>query len=146
MTSYFTNRFQAVKIGTTYSKKFRVLSGVPQGSQLGFILFLIFINDLPTVINHSACLLFADDLKVFRSISYYNDCLLLQSDLTAVSVSCTNNFLILNIKKCQAMSLSSSTSFLYPYNIGFIELSRVNCMKDLGVILDPKLTFNFHLD
>ena len=80
MSSYLTNRFQVVKIGTTYSKKFRVLSGVPQGSHRGPILFLIFINDLPTVINHSACLLFADDLKIFRSICHYNDCLLLQSD------------------------------------------------------------------
>ena len=74
-------------------------------------------------------------------------CLLLQSDLTAVSVWCKNYFLFLNIKKCQAMSFSRSTcNILYPYNIDSIELSRVNCMKDLGVIFDPKLTFNFHVD
>ena len=45
------------------------------------------------------------------------------------------------------MSFSRSTSsILYSYSIDSIELSQVNCMKDLGVILDPKLTFNFHVD
>ena len=72
---------------------------------------------------------------------------MLQFDLTAVSVWCKNNFLILNIKKCQAMSFNRSTSsILYSYNIDSIQLSRVNCMIDFGFILDPKLAFNFHVD
>ena len=101
LSSYLIKRFQIVKIGASFSNKFKVTSGVPQGSHLGPVLFLLFINDLPGVVKHSVCLLFADDLKIFRSISSKNDCQLLQSDLNAVSIWCKNNQLTLNIKKCQ---------------------------------------------
>jgi hypothetical protein len=57
---------------------------------LGPLLLNIFINDLCEVINHSNCLLFADDLKVYRAINSPSDCLLLQSDIACVRAWCSN--------------------------------------------------------
>ena len=79
-SSYLINRIQIVKIGSSLINKFRVSSGVPQGSHVGPVLFLLFINNLSEVVKHSVCLLFVDDLKIFRSISNLNGCQLLHFD------------------------------------------------------------------
>jgi hypothetical protein len=75
------------------------LSGVPQGSVLGPLLLNIFINDLCDVIIHSNCLLFADDLKVYRAINSPSDCSLLQSDIDCVHAWCLANFMKPNFSK-----------------------------------------------
>ena len=59
---------------------FNVTSGVPQGSHLGPVLFILFINDLPTILKHSECKIFADDVKIYRSVESLNDSKFLQSD------------------------------------------------------------------
>ena len=82
-------------INSISSYKFIVSSAVPQGSRhLGRLLFLLlFINDLPKVVKYSKCLLFADDLKIYRSISNLNECCLLQLAINAVVNCCElNNF------------------------------------------------------
>jgi len=61
-----------------------VLSGVPHGSVLGPLLFLVFINDLPQWINNSMLLLFADDTNVYRKIRENYDEILLQQDLDSL--------------------------------------------------------------
>ena len=79
LESYLSNRTQRVVFKNNISREILVTSGVPQGSHLGPLLFLIFINDLPTVIQNSRILLFADDVKLFYSFS--TDCAPLQNDL-----------------------------------------------------------------
>ena len=78
-------------INSTSSYKFMVSSAVPQGSHLGPLLLLLFIKDLPKVIKYSKSLLFADDLKIYRSISNLNDCFLLQLDINAIIDWCELN-------------------------------------------------------
>jgi hypothetical protein len=78
-----------------------VLSGVPQGSVLGSLLFNIFMNDLCDVINYSRYLLLSDDIKMFRVIKYPNDCNRLQSDIDSVQGWCIANFMRLNISKTE---------------------------------------------
>ena len=80
MRAYLSCRQQYVSVGQSRSSVLPVLSGIPQGSILGPLLFLIFINDLPSALSSSLVLLFVDDAKCFMSVSSQSDCLLLQND------------------------------------------------------------------
>ena len=84
---YRSQRQCYVHIDNTSSPLLPVKSGVPQGSILGPLSFLIYINDLPECINYASscsCCLFADDSKVLKSIFTTNDCSQLQTDLTSL--------------------------------------------------------------
>jgi hypothetical protein len=94
-----------VRFSDKLSSPLVVLSGVLQGSVLGPLLSNNFINDLCDVINHSDCLLFADDLKVYRSINSPSDCLLLQSDIDCVYAWCSANFMKPNSVKLELFLL-----------------------------------------
>lgn len=145
--NYLTGRRQFVRIGNKVSKVIFNRSGVPQGSHLGPILFLLFINDLPMYLEHSYCLLYADDLKIFKSLNSINDCRLLQEDLNNVSNWCMINRLHFNISKCNILSFFMCRNPIYfNYSIANSELTRVNFKMDLGVIFDHKLNFLHHYD
>ena len=82
ITSLFANRTQTVLLENTTSENIAVTSGVPQGTVLGPILFLIYINDLPDYIKHSQIRLFADDnIILYRPIKTQADCIQLQEHL-----------------------------------------------------------------
>ncbi|RVE55239.1 hypothetical protein evm_000137 [Chilo suppressalis] len=98
LRSYLEHRLLRVVVNGYKSKPFLTSSGVPQGSILGPILFLVFINDIPNKIRYSSCSLFADDLKLYRPIKNEEDILLLQKDLDSVSEWCVDNGMTLNAK------------------------------------------------
>ena len=79
--NYLTNRFQFVSINNSHSYLLPVISGVPQGSILGPLLFILYMNDLPDAIHWSRALLFADDTKCFKHIKSPDDEQSLQNDL-----------------------------------------------------------------
>lgn len=145
--SYLSNRQQRVKIQGVESKAFSVLSGVPQGSHLGPLLFLLFVNDIPSIFKTASCLMFADDLKIFSTVSNVRDSVQLQRDLDSLLSWCQANGLHLNVSKCKVVTFHrSSAPINFEYRICDNSLLRVEEMKDLGVIFDVKLTFNAHLD
>ena len=98
-------------------------SEVPQGSNLGPLLFVIAINDINKVVCHSKALMFADDFKIFLDVSSECDCKLLQSDLVKVSEWCKSNGFNLNISKCACMSFTLSqfpTEYQYTVNTNIL--------------------------
>lgn len=145
--SYITDRFQAVRVGNFVNAFHRVSSGVPQGSHLGPILFLAYINDITVCFEHSRFLLYADDCKIFLDLNCNSDCSNLQSDLDRFHKYCTDNSLFLNYNKCSKITFSRSR---YPLNFSYIlggtALQSVDRICDLGVMFDCKLSFNLHVD
>lgn len=146
LRSYLSYRKLSVKITSTTSYTFFALSGVPQGSHLGPILFLLFINDISIIFDNIHFLLFADDLKMFRSIENSSNCLTLQRNLNKLYEWCIVNKLHLNVNKCQTISFHrSKTPLLFDYSINNATLKRVLEFNDLGVIFDSKLRFLNHI-
>lgn len=144
IASYICNRSQMVAIKGFLSDPISVTSGVPQGSILGPLLFIVFINDLTNNISGN-CLLYADDLKIFHSVSDVSDCARLQNDIDAVHEWCKSNRMSLNVNKCFVISFcTKKPKFLHDYNIDGRALERRNEAKDLGITFDYKLSFRSH--
>ena len=97
LRDFLTNRIFQVKVGTSLSKFYPVLSGVPQGSVLGPQLFLLYVADIPSHLK-SSCLQYADDLKLYVNPAQNGN--LLQSDLNFLSDWCEKWRLDLNVSKC----------------------------------------------
>ena len=91
--SYLSDREQFVRVSGWISDSIKVTSGVPQGSHLGPLLFILFMNDVPDVLNYSKCLMFADDLNIFCSVKSVLDALNLQRDLDMLQ-SCHANAIV----------------------------------------------------
>jgi hypothetical protein len=147
MKSYLKDRTQYVSISNVKSPVYQCTSGVPQGSNLGPLLFLMFINDLPLNINESMCLMFADDVKVFKPVMRFEDCRKLQEDVNNISCWCHSNKLNLNISKCCVLTFTRQHNPLnYTYNVSGINLDKVASYKDLGVVFNANLSFNPHIE
>lgn len=145
--SYVLRRSQYVCVGGQKSGSFISTSGVPQGSHLGPLLFIIYINNISSCFRSAGFLVYADDLKIFLRIRCIEDVALLQEDLDRFCQYCRDNFLFLSLNKCQVISFTRNTNvLLYTYSMNQINLPRVNSVRDLGVILDTKLNFIQHID
>jgi hypothetical protein len=138
-----SGRRQCVLVNGFRSRAYGQSSGVPQGSVLGPLLFNLYVNDI-TVGIHSHCLLYADDLKIYRQIRSSVDCEQLQADLTTLCNWC-NRHLPLNFKKCCVMSYARKLKPLtFDYSLDQGVLQRPDHVRDLGVTFEAHLTFNEH--
>ena len=120
----------------------KVLSGVPQRSILGPLLFTIYVNDLPQSIS-SSIFMFADDTKLVRSIQSIADHILLQADLDCLLKWCERWQLNFNISKCKLIHYGKNHGFGEYYMNGH-PLTSVDHHKDLGVTFDCYLNFHQH--
>ena len=113
--SYLYNRKQFVFLNGQQSTVSSVSSGVPQGSVLGPLLFLIYINDLPSapLSPGTNIVLYADDILLYREISCQSDYKFLQSDILLISQWVNSNHLRLNEQKCKYMIVSRLMSDRY---------------------------------
>lgn len=146
-SSYLSKRKNTIKCNNIVSEcSYLVDNGVPQGSVLGPLCFVIFINDLLDNMKFSRALLYADDLKVFRSIDNVLDCSSLQRDIDTVQEWCSKNGLKINKSKTKSISYSRKTLTLtYVYKLGNDDITNTETIKDLGVYFDRKLSFKHHL-
>lgn len=147
ISSFLRGRFQRVKLGGATSGEIAVTSGVPQGSHLGPVLFLIFINDVVSVLRYCKCLLYADDLKFFCVIKSLDDCVNMQCDLECLVSWCKSNYLSLNVKKCKVMHFYRNRNPVFcNYFVGGTILESVETFNDLGVLFNSDVTFSSHID
>ena len=129
---FLSGRRQRVVVNGKLSSWTDILSGIPQGSVLGPILFVIFINDLPDVVSSTAKI-FADDTKLFWAIRIIEDHDVMQQDLDNL-VEWSNKWQLgFNETKCKSLHLGSSNQILnYHMNSQILEDTRNE--KDLGGI------------
>lgn len=140
--AWLTNRNQRVCIKGKASTWAEVLSGVPQGSVLGPVLFLIYINDLEEGIENWI-LKFADDSKIFSRIQDADDHLRLQKDLNQLLEWSREWQMKFNVEKCKVMHVGSSNP-RYTYEMDGSEIQVIHEEKDLGVTIVDNLKTSVH--
>ena len=145
--SYLTNRPNFVLYNGHKSSKYIPTSGVPQGSVLGPLLFILFINDLVLILKNF-CLLYADDLKIFKLITSSLDSINLNLSLATLFKWCSTWDLELNISKCYFISFykTKQKCFSFNYSINDINLQEVTTIKDLGVMYTSNFSFQPHIN
>ena len=128
-----------------------VVSGVPQGSILGPLLFVLFINDLPSGLSKDTQIrLYADDTKIWRAIDSNNDIINLQSDIDILNTWAYKNLMKFHPDKCKVLTVHNSHHIFHgvggktvfsPYTLDSYPLKSVDIEKDLGVDITPKLNW-----
>ena len=138
-----TNRQQRVVLRGHYSSWTAVVSGVPHGTVLGPILFLIYINDITRNVE-SQSKLFADDMKVYKALrSVHEDTQILQDDLNALEQWSTDWQLSFNTTKCEVMRFSQKNDTSSPgYHLCGNRLNTVSETKDLGIYITSNLSWS----
>ena len=153
--NYLQGRKQCVVLSNQKSSIKPVNSGVPQGSILGPLLFVLFINDLPEGLSDDTGLaLYADDTKIWRVIECEQDHLTLDNDIAYLNSWAIENKMRFHPKKCKVLSFRSSKPPLidilpeveFMYSLGPVYLDYVDSEKDLGVDMTPKLNWGLQCD
>ena len=150
IATFLTNRTQSVVIDGHKSSPKPVISGVPQGSVLGPLLFLVLIGDIDKEVMEAFLSSFADDTRVGKGISTPADTVLLQSDLNAVYNWSVINNMLFNSDKFELVRYESKASkqtqaeTSYSSNDGSI-INETKHVRDLGVTLSNDATFNQHI-
>jgi hypothetical protein len=148
--SFLKNRRQRVILGDVVSDWEWVTSGVPQGSVLGPLLFVIFINDLPSVLNNKGKL-YADDSKIVAIIKDEQSNIGLQKDIDSVTKWTQDWLMKLNAAKCASMHFGTHNG-KYNYEIDDLstgersQLKKSDCERDLGIFVASDLKWSYHVN
>ena len=148
MESYLKNREQFVFVNGSSSTKLNIKYGVPQGSILGPLLFIIYANDLPLISQIAHFIMYADDANIIITGDSVQSVLTLADELVLKLISWVDsNGLCLNLKKTQYMIFSRSKVQLdSPLVIANTRIERVKEVRFLGVIVDEKLNWSTHIN
>ena len=152
IADFLSGRRMCVGVAGARSSDRPVLSGVPQGSVLGPLLFIVFVNHLPSFL-HNNCKLFADDMKIYlrlggRGVEDLSSCQRDIDELHRVAVSWGLKF---NVAKCVTMRFSrgaanlSTLGSLSVYNMAGSDILLQESSRDLGVLVDSSLKFHAHI-
>lgn len=147
---FLSPRTQSVVVENHHSVTAPVKSGVPQGSVLGPVLFLVFINDITSICSGNTKIkLFADDLKLYSDLSSDSGSTNLQQTLDNLVSWSSLWQLSINISKCNILSLQRghqrNSTIHNQYHIAGTTLTHCSCSTDLGVLIDNNLTYSHHI-
>ena len=151
--NYLQGRKQRVILDNSSSEYIDVLSGVPQGSILGPLLFILFINDIYMGLDNDTNIgLYADDTKIWRNIYSEHDCAILQKDINTLYDWSIKNRMHFHPEKCKILQIHNNeplcTKLLpqakhhYFINGEFIEF--IECQRDLGVLVNSRFKWDDH--
>ena len=146
ITAFLTDRKQIVKVNGSESTMGDVVSGIPKGSVLGPLLFVIYINDLPEHVT-SNTFLFVDDTKIFKEVNSIEDSLIIQNDISKLEKLSKDWLLRFHPDKCHVLTLRkfSNMQHAHRYILEGEELEHVFLEKDLGILIDNELKFEEHI-
>ena len=157
INDYLKNRTQRVLLENSFSDFKPVVSGVPQGSILGPLLFVLFINDISHGLDPNTKInLYADDTKIWRGMYSEYDCHILLEDINKLYIWCNTNAMKFHPDKCKVLSIHAKPALnnlihtlpfsKYNYSIGSNIIDYTPDQKDLGVIINENFTWNDHQD
>ena len=142
MMSYLRNRYQRTKVNGEYSSWEELLTGVPQGSVLGPLLFNIYLNDLLYAVENAEICNFADDTTPHSSGYDLKEVMIdVEHDCSLLVEWFRDNYLTLNADKCHLLVSGYKCEAMYA-SVGDALLWEENSVKLLGLIIDSELTFN----
>ena len=147
INSWLSGRTQQVVLDGQASDPVPVLSGVPQGSVLGPVLFLLFINDLLDNIR-SSIRLFANDCVLYRNIHSLQDCLTLQEELTSLGLWEADWQMKFNVAKCHSMRVTRHQhhkQILFDYSLHNQTLENVKSAKYVGITITDSMDWGQHV-
>jgi hypothetical protein len=146
--SFLSDRRQAVRVNGTMSQWRPVLSGIPQGTVLGPILFSLFVSDIPSMVNNIISL-FADDTKIYTTICNEDSHINLAEDLQKLQEWTQKMHMKFNITKCKVLHLGKNnprrTYRMTDHEGSLKDISSTSHEKDLGVTIDNDLKFSTHI-
>jgi ribonucleases P/MRP protein subunit RPP40 len=146
ISSFLSDRSQQTRVGCLLSDPIKLSSGVVQGSVIGPLLFVLFINDITHLFdnNKCTCKLFADDMKLYTVLHTNEDYSYLQEKLNVICNWSQDWQLGISYKKCNLMYIGNTLckpSLL----LNDVSLAVVEQVKDLGVLIDSRLSFTPHI-
>ena len=152
LKSYLNERTQQVQIGNAHSEKLYIKYGVPQGSILGPLLFILYINDLPIYMQNCCTDLYADDSTLHLSGNCYQTLQSkVQEDLHGVEEWCNDNNMFINKNKTKYMIIGTKQRAMPHYNESCLTINNQviqssTCESLLGIKIDPSLTWTNQID
>lgn len=152
ISSYISNRKQAVCLENRLSEFLPILRGVPQGSILAPLLFSLYINEIASIIPQVSKHFYADDIQIYKScpLGLIENCVFtINEELDQISNWAANNSLTLNPTKCKCLVISKKmldTSYFPSIMLNSIPLEFANTSKNLGMVFNRTLTWDTHIN
>ena len=147
--SFLSNRQQSTRVGDAISDILPLTSGVIQGSCLGPVLFVLYVNSILQVLSHNVkCSLFADDVKLYTALKFEHDIENLQTSIDQIVSWSSKWQLPISVRKCSLLICGNSVRYNEDAfcSINGTIINQVDEVKDLGVIVDSSLKFNSHIN